>query len=239
MPIKKTLVLSKEDFEEAIVSLRLSISELARETGIPRQYLSHFRSYGDGLKPEQVAKVRDYLEAKLAENGMALEDLGDETEAEDEPASQAAPTFSDLDNREDMARALLCVRHFALSPALDCDQITAALERMDANDQKIRAILAKPVQTSFFSPWGEETQNDLQEVYGLMAENHILFRHLQGRALIGLDNLGNTPPTSEAKDVAGIVAGLLAGSLGDMAGNLEPKVPEAEAKDASEEGAEA
>lgn len=133
-----------------------------------------------------------------------------------------------------MARALLCVRHFALSPALDCDKITAALERMDANDQKIRALLAKPVQTGFFNPWGEETQNDLQEVYGLMAENHILFRHLQGRALIVLDNLGSIPPTSEAKDVAGIVAGLLAGSLGDMGDKLTPKAIPSEEPDTTQ-----
>jgi hypothetical protein len=225
MPIKKSSILTKEDFEEAIISLRLSISELARETGIPRQYLSHFRTYGDGLKPEQVAKVRDYLEAKLSENGMSLatEDEQDHSDPAENYVIRTGETpLTDLDKRDDLARALLCVRHFALSPVMTCDQITAALERMDANDRNIRALLSNPVESGFLNPWGEKTEGDLQEVFGLMAENHILFCHLQGRALIGMDTLESTPPTSQAKDVAGIVAGLLAGSLRELGSTLMP-----------------
>ncbi len=234
MPIKKTPILSKEDFEEAIVSLRLSISELARETAIPRQYLSHFRSYGDGLKPEQVAKVRDYLEAKLAENGMALEGRGDETEAEGEPTPQAAPTLSDLDTREDMARALLCVRHFALSPALDCDQITAALERMDTNDTTIRALLAMEAVHGFMSEWDSKTESRLQEVFGLLAENFLLFRHLQGRSLVPLANLTEGVDEREIKTIGDLMAGLLAGSLRDMGDKLKPKAAPAEEPDTTQ-----
>ncbi|KAF0102945.1 MAG: hypothetical protein FD187_1768 [bacterium] len=230
-PKKPNAPLTAADFAAALQALQTTAADVAREIGVSRQYLSEFRAGSRNLQPDLLQRLREYFEAK----GLAFDEPGPDAE----PAHQAAPTLSDLDTREDMARALLCVRHFALSSALECGQITAALERMDANDQKIRALLAKPVQTGFFNPWGEETQNDLQEVYGIMAENHILFRHLQGRALIVLDNLGSIPPTSEAKDVAGIVAGLLAGSLGDMAGNLLPRAPEAEAQAASQEGAEA
>jgi transcriptional regulator with XRE-family HTH domain len=218
-------IFTAADFAASLQAIRSNVAEVAREVGINRQYLSEFRAGSRNLQPDLLQRLREYFEAK----GLEFDAPGQD----DEPAPQAAPTLSDLDNREDMARALLCVRHFALSPALDCEQITAALERMDANDQKIRTLLVKPVQTGFFNPWGEETQNDLQEVYGLMAENHILFRHLQGRALIVLDGLDATPPTSEAKDVAGIVAGLLAGSLGGMAGVLTPKAaPAGEAAEA-------
>lgn len=64
MAIKQQHTLSKEDFEAALVTLRLSVSEVARDTEIPRHVVSHFRNYGDGMKPEQVAKLRDYLEDK-------------------------------------------------------------------------------------------------------------------------------------------------------------------------------
>lgn len=90
MAIKKTVVLSKEDFETALVELRLSVSEVARETGIPRQYISHFRTYGDGLKPEQIAKVRDFLEGRLGENGMALESAQEGEEGAAAPLVPAA-----------------------------------------------------------------------------------------------------------------------------------------------------
>lgn len=227
MPIKKHPVLPKEDFEEAIVSLRLSISELARETGIPRQYLSHFRSYGDGLKPEQVAKVRDYLEAKLAESGMALEELA-ESNQDEESAPQAAPTLSDLDNREDLTRALLCVRHFALSPALDGDQIAAALGRMDENDATIRALMDKPAEPGLFSEWSDVTESRLQEVFGLLAENYLLFRHLQGRALVPVANMTEGVDYREVKTIGDLMATMLAGSLRDLGAALTPKTTPAD-----------
>jgi hypothetical protein len=63
MAIKQHPVLTKEDFEQAIVTQRLSVSEVSRESGIPRHVVSHFRNYGDGLKPEQAAKLRDYFES--------------------------------------------------------------------------------------------------------------------------------------------------------------------------------
>ncbi len=67
MAVVQKATLTKEDFESAVVTLRLSVSEVARETGIPRHIVSHFRNYGDGMKPEQVAKLRDYLESKGVE----------------------------------------------------------------------------------------------------------------------------------------------------------------------------
>ena len=52
MAIRKKTVLSKEDFEGALVTLRLSVSEVQRDTRIPRGSLSQFRNYGEGLRPE-------------------------------------------------------------------------------------------------------------------------------------------------------------------------------------------
>ena len=63
MAIKQQPALTKADFEAALVTLRLSVSEVSRESGIPRHVVSHFRNYGDGMKPEQIAKLRDWLES--------------------------------------------------------------------------------------------------------------------------------------------------------------------------------
>lgn len=85
MAVKKQPVLTKEDFETALVTLRLSVSEVARETKIPRHIISHFRNYGDGLKPEQAAKLRGWLE----ENGVEFTD-------DEAPAPEAAPGINSL-----------------------------------------------------------------------------------------------------------------------------------------------
>lgn len=205
-------------------ALGLTQSALAKAAGSSASYVKMFES--ERLKPSK--DFLNKLSTYFATQGIPAEQLAADYALSPEISGVGTnrpgeALLSDLDKRDDLARALLCVRHFALSPSLSCDQITAALERMDANDRKIRALLAKPVESGFLNTWGERTENDLQEVFGLMAENHVLFTHLQGRSLIGLDTLDGTPPTSQAKDIAGIVAGLLAGSLGDVASGLAPR----------------
>jgi len=52
MPVTQTEVLSRADFDEAVVKLRANVSEIAKETGIPRTYLSEFRHGDRKLRPE-------------------------------------------------------------------------------------------------------------------------------------------------------------------------------------------
>lgn len=40
MAVKKQPILAKEDFEQALITLRLSVSEVSRETGIPRHIVT-------------------------------------------------------------------------------------------------------------------------------------------------------------------------------------------------------
>lgn len=67
MAIKQTETLSRADFDEAMVRQRLNVSEVARDTGIPRTYLSEFRNGDRKLRPEMLAKLRDYFESKGVE----------------------------------------------------------------------------------------------------------------------------------------------------------------------------
>jgi transcriptional regulator with XRE-family HTH domain len=208
-------IFTAADFAAALQAMRTNVAEVAREVGINRQYLSEFRAGSRNLQPDLLKRLREHFEAQ----GLEFDEPGQE----EEPAPQAAPILSDLDSREDMARALLCVRHFALSPSMDSDQIAAALERMDANDTTIRALLAMEAVPGFLSDWDSKTESRLQEVFGLLAENFLLFRHLQGRALVPLSKLTEGVDEREIKTIGDLMAGLLAGSLRDMGDKLEPK----------------
>lgn len=181
MAIKKTVLLSKEDFENALVELRLSVSEIARVTGLPRQYISHFRTYGDGLKPEQVAKVRDYLEVKLAENGMTLESA---PETED-------PAASDLKESPALRSTAIACLHFAISPDIPAPDVLKIIRQIEDNEAQLEELLGKDAKEAGLfgmgSQWDGETEADMQAAFGLMAENFVLHSLVQGKSFVYRD----------------------------------------------------
>lgn len=184
MAIKQATTLTKEDFEEAIVILRLSVSEVSRETGIPRHIVSHFRNYGDGMKPEQLARLRDYFEAQGVEF--------DETE---ESATHKAHATG-VDSLSPQLNVSLKVEHyFPISNTIADDVVRDAMSMMEENDARLAVLLKTKAEyeQGFFGDGEltEETQAALQETFALLANNYLIFRMLRGwRAL-------NQPPADE------------------------------------------
>lgn len=193
MAIKKTVLLSKEDFENALVELRLSVSEVARETGLPRQYISHFRTYGDGLKPEQVAKVRDFIESRLAENGMALESELDTDTPQPSPMEPALPTLDSVSLRR---TSITCI-HFATSADIKPADLLKIVREMESNEVRLEELMAKEAKEAGLfesGEWSAETAADMQEAIALMASNFVLFSLAQGKNFVYRD-------TAEGEDV--------------------------------------
>lgn len=192
MAIKTPSVLSKEDFETALVTLRLSVSEVSRESGIPRHQLSHFRNYGDGLKPEQAAKLRDYLEDKGIE-------FADEEEPMPERATTAKneqPAFVAPHPRLEVAQAMRC--YFPISDEVPDSVVANALDLMEEADARLVALFKTNTErdSGFFGSgeFTDDTKATLQEAFGLLAGNYLIFRMLRGwRAL-------NIAPTTEAPE---------------------------------------
>lgn len=190
MAIKKQPILTKEDFEAAIVELRMSISEVSRETGLPRHIVSHFRNYGDGLKPEQTAKLRDYFESK----GIEFSDEED-TASEHATTSQAAITSPNprLD-------AALKVEHFfPISNAIPDGVIGNAMDIMEEADARLLVLLKTKIEreSGIFSEgeFTEETKAALQEVFALMAGNYLVFRMLRGWRAFNVKSATENPET--------------------------------------------
>ncbi len=185
MAIKQNHVLTKEDFEAALVTQRLSVSEVARETRIPRHIVSHFRNYGDGLKPEQAAKLRDYFES-----------LGVEfTVEEKSPTTQQQPTslqplklpFILADDGLTQRTALVC-RHFFIDERITDDQLKEAAERIEASFGQAKDLLDVEL-VSNWSSYDEATETKLRELWGHLARIGLVSLHLQGRILINQDRL--------------------------------------------------
>ncbi|MEK6664017.1 MAG: hypothetical protein AABY73_09160 [Pseudomonadota bacterium] len=176
MAIKTPATLSKEDFNDALVTLRSNVSEVSRDTGIPRHLLSHFRNYGDGLKPEQLAKLLDYLEDK----GIELEEVSERAEPEPKAKSVAVPQPAPHPR---VAIAAVC--HFPISAEHSPDAVRDVLNEVVRNDERIAELLATKAkhasgvfgQSEEFS---DQTQEDIRELFALLGANYVLVRYLTG-----------------------------------------------------------
>lgn len=73
---------------------------------------------------------------------------------------------------------------FVVDPALPQEQVDSILERMDSNDARIAELMNRTLEGGLLSSYSEKTVADTQELYGLMAENYLRFRTLQGRNIL-------------------------------------------------------
>jgi len=189
MAVKQQPVLTKKDFEAALVTLRLSVSEVARETGIPRHVVSHFRNYGDGMKPEQLAKLRDYLEVLGVE--FSDEEQPEATTAQ--PASNAALQLPAILSDDGLTQrtALVC-RHFFIDERIRDEQIEEAGERIQESFHLAKKLLDVKLETRFLSEaYDEETESKMRELWGHLASIGLVCLHMQGRVLVDQARFAN------------------------------------------------
>lgn len=171
MAIKQQPVLTKQDFEAALVTLRLSVSEVSRESGIPRHVVSHFRNYGDGLKPEQAAKLRDWLESK----GVEFTDEA-ETPAAPQPTGEQTSTQQPLkmpfilsDDGLTQRTALVC-RHFFVDERFTNDQLRSAGKCIEKSFEQAKELLGVELVSKWASnDYDEVTDAKLRELWGHLA----------------------------------------------------------------------
>ena len=176
MAIKAPSTLSKEDFNAALVTLRSNVSEVSRDTGVPRHLLSHFRNYGDGLKPEQLAKLLDYFEDK----GIELEEVSERAETKPK-ANGVAVAQPSPHPRVTMA----AVCHFPISAEHTPDAVRNVLNEVERNDERIAELFATKAKhaSGMFGAseaFSDQTQEDIRELFALLGANYVLVRYLTG-----------------------------------------------------------
>jgi hypothetical protein len=190
MAVKQQPVLTKEDFETAVVTRRLSVSEVARETGLPRHIVSHFRNYGDGLKPEQAAKLRDYFIS------LGVEFSEEETPATPQPTGERPsgqqPLRIPLTLSDDglVQRTLLACRHFFIDERLTEEQIKEAGKRFEEGFSQAKELLNIELGREWLSDkFDEDTDAKMRELWGHLARVGLLSLHIQGRILLDQERI--------------------------------------------------
>lgn len=166
MPIKEPETLSRADFDQAVVRLRLNVSTIAKELSIPRSYLSEFRNGDRTLRPETLAKLRDYFESK----GIVFED---EPAADPEDDAHESP-------HPRLTVGTVC--HFPVRGELAPELVRATVTEIDRNDARAAEILKRKVTRRLVSDesYSKETDGDIRELFALFGANWTLLRYLTG-----------------------------------------------------------
>lgn len=173
MGLKKIEVLSRSDFDEAVVKLRLNVSDIAKETSIPRTYLSEFRNGDRRLKPEHLAKLRDYFESQ----GIEFDDAAGNPDSS--PSTDAVP--ANLHPR--LAIGTVC--YFPIRGDIPADRVRDVLNEIERNDARAAELSAHKVKrlADWFGDdqgYAKETDADIRELFALFAANYVLMRYLTG-----------------------------------------------------------
>ncbi len=223
MAIKQNRPLNKGDFEQAIITHRLSVSEVSRETGIPRHIVSHFRNYGDGMKPEQLAKLRDYFESL----GVEFTDEEENHESIQQPPGQQAfkLPFTMSDDGLTQRTALVC-RHFFIDERITGDQLKEAGERIEDSFHQAKELLGIELVSNWSSGgYDENTDAKLRELWGHLARIGLVSLHLQGRILINQDRLIADTTQTKPKTLGDLLFDAYRDAVAGLSAYEQPDLP--------------
>lgn len=166
-------------------TLGLTQAQLAEQAGASLSYIKRFETGRESGGPKFQQKLIDFFSSKKI-------DLDEMT---DEAVSSVAAPPSGYKMVKSAPRQC-----FFIDDRLPQDVIDSALDRMDANDDRIAALLPMTVKSGFTGLSGD-TEDALRETYQRAAESYLLFRMLQGRNIIA-------PPAdgAEAQSVGALLA---------------------------------
>lgn len=109
-------------------------------------------------------------------------------------------------------------------------ELMRVFERMEANDDRIESIVAERLEEGMLGPYSEQTEAKTRELFGAMAENYLMFRHLQGRSLVSGTRVD--PPETQGD----LIASFLSQSpLTPAPDDLVPAVEDADAEEEVDE----
>jgi transcriptional regulator with XRE-family HTH domain len=212
MNIPQKLPVSPLQSKAARYQLGLTQANIIEESGLPGHKLKQFET--GRLIPDM--KFLEALASYYHGKGIELSELKDGDGLMPVAAAAVAPKPS-----AQMVQPVMQMA-FRIAPNLSPEHVDKALEKMDAGDERVAAILKEPATAGLFSDHDERTDAILRELFGVMAANYLAFRFLQGRSLVA------PKPTDDGKrTIADLLGQWIAGS--PIASLAAAEAPEADA----------
>ena len=178
---KASVLLTPDLSKRARRELALSQTDVIKAAGVQGYKLKQWEARGMSIELADLRKLTDFYTAQ----GVDLADL-----AEHVGRGNVAGREAQADNAAEVRPALQDGFTYAPRPGfIISDQLTPQLvdtlmERMEANDDRIAALTAETFKPGFFGDLSEDTEAKARELVGTLAENHVIFRFLQGRNIV-------------------------------------------------------
>ena len=177
--------LTPELSKRARRELAMSQNDIIKATGVQAYKVKQWEGRGLSIDLADTRKLSDFYEAR----GINLAELADHISREGS-AGREGPADKPPETRP--ARAPLQDGFtysprpgFFLSDQLAPSVVNSLMERMEQNDERIAELVGEAFKTSgFFGSISEDTEAKARELVGTLAENHVIFRALQGRNIV-------------------------------------------------------
>ena len=181
----KSIPLTPDLSKRARRELAMSQNDIIKATGIQAYKVKQWEGRGLSIDLADTRKLADFYEAR----GVNLAELADHISREGS-AGREGPA----DKATEARPALAPLRDgftysprpgFFLSDQLAPSVGDSLMERMEQNDDRIAELVAETFKTSgFFGSISDDTEAKVRELVGTLAENHVIFRALQGRNVV-------------------------------------------------------
>ena len=182
--ISKPVPFAPDLSKRARRELGLSQNDVIKATGIQAYKLKQWEGRGLTIELADIRKLTDFYESKgidiaeLAEHVRLTSGAGREGSAN--KAAEARPALPDGFTYNPRPG-------FIISDQLAPELVDSLMERMEANDERIAALIGEAFKTGgFFGDVTDDTEAKARELIGTMAENHVIFRALQGRNIVSV-----------------------------------------------------
>jgi hypothetical protein len=154
--------------------LGLSQADAIKASGIQAYKLKQWEGRGLSIELADIRKLTDFYESQ----GVDIAELA--AHASQEHRSPAGVFGQALQDGFTYTPR----PGFMISDQLAAELVDKLMERMEANDDRIGELTAAAFQAGFLGGISEDTEAKARELVGALAENHVIFRFLQGRNVI-------------------------------------------------------
>lgn len=172
MATKNTASLIYQQSQAARAALTLSQKNVIDQTGIQAYKIKQFEAGRYRLDVIDQKKLRDFYEAQGADFDEIDEGLKAKQESEK------------ADSNQQRGITPSAGAGFLISGDVSQEQVDSVLDRMEENDSRIAELVGSAYQTGFLGAVSDESDATLRELFGILAESHLLFRFLQGKNVI-------------------------------------------------------
>lgn len=170
----KPATLTPDLSKRARRELGLSQADAIKASGIQAYKLKQWEGRGLSIELADIRKLTDFYESQ----GVDIAELAAHASQErHSPAGVFGQALQD-------GFTYTPRPGFMISDQLAPELVDKLMERMESNDDRIGELTAAAFQSGFLGGISEDTEAKSRELVGALAENHVIFRFLQGRNII-------------------------------------------------------